>query len=240
MVRKSVFTKQQSQEQVNPDDEGEDDLNIADDVTQPMALEQVVAEEDNEDEDDDVADLKDQRMLDDFIDVTQYEKHMMHLWNSFIRKQWVLADAHASWACEAYSDIHEEELVLKPKLNCVLWWPSGRHDKLISIDEQSNFLWSLDSSKKSAQVQSQESTGILHHLLGGAWDPHDVNVVASTFESSIQFWDLRTMKHLNKGTNEFIVATKDSHGSSNNTSMLLALTGKQMTLELSHVCTYGL
>ncbi|GKE46434.1 hypothetical protein Tco_1477692, partial [Tanacetum coccineum] len=34
MVRKSVSTKQQSQEQVNPDDEGEDDLNIADDVTQ--------------------------------------------------------------------------------------------------------------------------------------------------------------------------------------------------------------
>ncbi|GJT37435.1 uncharacterized mitochondrial protein-like protein [Tanacetum coccineum] len=151
MVRKSVFTKQQSQEQVNPDDEGEDDLNIADDVTQPMALEQVVAEEDSKDEDDDVADLEDQRMLDDFIDVTQYEKHMMHLWNSFIRKQRVLADAHASWACEAYSDIHGEELVLNPKfelyMNC------------------------------------------------GAWDPHDVNVVASTSESSIQFWDLRTMKY---------------------------------------------
>ncbi|GKB86153.1 polycomb group protein embryonic flower 2-like protein, partial [Tanacetum coccineum] len=118
MVHKSVFTKQQSQEQVNPDDEGEDDLNIADDVTQPMGLEQVVAEEDSEDEvDDDVADLEDRRMLDDFIDVTQYEKHMMHLWNSFIRKQQVLADAHAPWACEAFLDIQEEELVLNPKLN---------------------------------------------------------------------------------------------------------------------------
>ncbi|GKC40258.1 transducin/WD40 repeat-like superfamily protein, partial [Tanacetum coccineum] len=77
----------------------------------------------------------------------------------------------------------------------VLWWPSGRHDKLISINEQSIFLWSLDSSKKSAQVQSQESAGMLHHLSGGAWNPHDVNVVASTSESSIQFWDLRTMKY---------------------------------------------
>ena len=27
------------------------------------------------------------QMLDDFLDVTQDEKHMMNLWNSFIRKQ---------------------------------------------------------------------------------------------------------------------------------------------------------
>ncbi|GKC79094.1 polycomb group protein embryonic flower 2-like protein isoform X4, partial [Tanacetum coccineum] len=53
---------------------------------QPMSLEQVMAEEDNEDEvDDDVADLEDRRMFDDFLDVTQYEKRMMHLWNSFIK-----------------------------------------------------------------------------------------------------------------------------------------------------------
>ncbi|PWA46123.1 transducin/WD40 repeat-like superfamily protein [Artemisia annua] len=93
--------------------------------------------------------------------------------------------------CIASLDAHSS------KIKCVLWWPSGRHDKLISIDEQSIFLWSLDSSKKSVQVQSQESAGMLHHLSGGAWDPHDVNVVASTSESSIQFWDLRTMKKTN-------------------------------------------
>lgn len=34
----------------------------------------------------------------------------------------------------------------------VLWWPTGRHDKLISIDEQNLLLWSLDSSEKMAQV----------------------------------------------------------------------------------------
>ncbi|GKE44120.1 transducin/WD40 repeat-like superfamily protein, partial [Tanacetum coccineum] len=38
---------------------------------------------------------------------------------------------------------------------------------------------------------------MLHHLSCGAWDPHDVNVVASTSESSIEFWDLRTMKKTN-------------------------------------------
>ncbi|GKB54833.1 WD repeat-containing protein DWA2-like protein, partial [Tanacetum coccineum] len=84
------------------------------------------------------------------------------------------------------------------------------HDKLISIDEQSIFLWSLDSSKKSAQVQSQESAGMLHHLLGGGWDPHHVNVVASISESSLG------LKDNEEGTNEFIAVTKDGHGSSKN------------------------
>jgi len=35
-----------------------------------------------------------------------------------------------------------------------------------------------------------------HSLSGGAWNPHDVNSVAATSESSIQFWDLRTMKYV--------------------------------------------
>ncbi|KAJ0025236.1 hypothetical protein Pint_09260 [Pistacia integerrima] len=83
------------------------------------------------------------------------------------------------------------------KINCILWWPSGRHDKLISIDEENLFLWSLDCSKKAAQVQYKESSGMLHYLSGGAWDPHDANSVAATCESSVQFWDLRTMKKTN-------------------------------------------
>lgn len=83
------------------------------------------------------------------------------------------------------------------KINCVLWWPSGRHDKLISIDDENLFLWSLDCSKKAAQVQSKESSGMLHYLSGGAWDPHDVNSVAATSESSVHFWDLRSMKKAN-------------------------------------------
>ncbi|XP_052306326.1 WD repeat-containing protein DWA2 isoform X2 [Populus trichocarpa] len=83
------------------------------------------------------------------------------------------------------------------KLNCVLWWPSGRNDKLISIDQENIFLWSLDCSRQAAQVQSKESAGMLHYLSGGAWDPHDVNAVAATCESSVQFWDLRAMKKTN-------------------------------------------
>ncbi|KAK8552438.1 hypothetical protein V6N13_120838 [Hibiscus sabdariffa] len=83
------------------------------------------------------------------------------------------------------------------KINCVLWWPSGRHDKLISIDDENLFLWALDCSKKAAQVQSKQSSGMLHYLSGGAWDPHDINAVATTCESSVQFWDLRTMKKTN-------------------------------------------
>ncbi|XP_010498488.1 PREDICTED: WD repeat-containing protein DWA2 [Camelina sativa] len=83
------------------------------------------------------------------------------------------------------------------KINCVLWWPSGRCDKLISMDEQNIFLWNLDCSKKSAEVLSKDSAGMLHSLSGGAWNPHDVNAVAATGESSVQFWDLRTMKKVN-------------------------------------------
>ncbi|KAG6585779.1 WD repeat-containing protein DWA2, partial [Cucurbita argyrosperma subsp. sororia] len=43
------------------------------------------------------------------------------------------------------------------KINCVLWWPSGRHDKLISIDEENILLWSLDCSRKLAQSFAQLS-----------------------------------------------------------------------------------
>ncbi|KAI3756932.1 hypothetical protein L6452_04464 [Arctium lappa] len=86
---------------------------------QPMALEQVFAEQDSEDEvDDDVADLEDRRMLDDFVDVAKEEKHMMHLWNSFVRKQRVLADGHIQWACEAFSKLHGKNFLQNPKL---LW-----------------------------------------------------------------------------------------------------------------------
>ncbi|XP_075509467.1 WD repeat-containing protein DWA2-like [Primulina tabacum] len=80
------------------------------------------------------------------------------------------------------------------KIKSVLWWPTGKHDKLVSIDEQNLFLWSLDTSKKTALVQSQESAGMLHSISGGAWDPHDFNFVSLASESSVQLWDLRTMK----------------------------------------------
>ncbi|GAB2212166.1 hypothetical protein Droror1_Dr00025515 [Drosera rotundifolia] len=84
---------------------------------QPMAMEQVLSDRDSEDEvDDDIADLEDRRMLDDFVDVTKDEKHLMHLWNSFVRRQRVLADGHAPWACEAFSQLHAQELAQTPAL----------------------------------------------------------------------------------------------------------------------------
>ncbi|KAI4374880.1 hypothetical protein MLD38_012820 [Melastoma candidum] len=76
----------------------------------------------------------------------------------------------------------------------VLWWPSGKQDKIVSIDEENIFLWTLDCPREAAQVQSQESVGMLQNLSSGAWDPHDVNAVAATSASSVQFWDVRTMK----------------------------------------------
>ncbi|KAK8676628.1 hypothetical protein V6N13_142201 [Hibiscus sabdariffa] len=84
---------------------------------QPMAMDQVTSDRDSEDEvDDDIADLEDRRMLDDFVDVSKDEKQLMHLWNSFVRKQRVLADGHVSWACEAFSKLHGSDLVQSPAL----------------------------------------------------------------------------------------------------------------------------
>lgn len=84
---------------------------------QPMAIDQVTSDKDSEDEvDDDIADLEDRRMLDDFVDVSKDEKQLMHLWNSFVRKQRVLADGHVSWACEAFSKLHGPALVQSPAL----------------------------------------------------------------------------------------------------------------------------
>lgn len=83
------------------------------------------------------------------------------------------------------------------RIKCILWWPMGKHDKLISIDEGNLFLWSIDSSSKKAKVISQESVGMLHTLSGGAWDPHDRNAVSTICDSSLQCWDLRSMKKSN-------------------------------------------
>ncbi|QCD91516.1 polycomb protein SUZ12 [Vigna unguiculata] len=89
---------------------------------QPMAPEQVLSDRDSEDEvDDDIADLEDRRMLDDFVDVSKDEKQVMHLWNSFMRKQRVLADGHVPWACEAFSKLHGKNLVTSPTLFCRCW-----------------------------------------------------------------------------------------------------------------------
>ncbi|KAK3129832.1 hypothetical protein QOZ80_6BG0485300 [Eleusine coracana subsp. coracana] len=86
---------------------------------QPMASEQLFSDCDSEDEiDDDIADLEDRRMLDEFVDVTKDEKLIMHMWNSFVRKQRVLADRHVPWACEAFSRFHGKQLVQNPPL---LW-----------------------------------------------------------------------------------------------------------------------
>uniref|UniRef100_A0ACD6AIH4 Uncharacterized protein n=2 Tax=Avena sativa TaxID=4498 RepID=A0ACD6AIH4_AVESA len=83
------------------------------------------------------------------------------------------------------------------KIRCVLWWPLGKHDKLISIDDRNIFLWNIDPSNKSAKVISQGSADMLPNLRGGAWDPHNHNAVAAITESSLHFWDLRSMKRSN-------------------------------------------
>lgn len=118
---------------------------------QPMELEQVLSDRDSEDEvDDDVADFEDRRMLDDFVDVTNNEKQMMHLWNSFVRKQRVVADGHVPWACEAFSNFHGQDLVQAPavlrcwRLFMIKMWSHGILDARVMnscnmiLEEQQN------------------------------------------------------------------------------------------------------
>ncbi|KAL9691000.1 hypothetical protein QQ045_011417 [Rhodiola kirilowii] len=102
---------------------------------QPMEWAQVLCEKDSEDEVDDyISDLEDQRMLDDFVDVTKVEKQLMHMWNSFVRKQRVLADGHVPWACEAFSNLHRHDLASVPvlmmcwKLFMIKLWKYGLLD----------------------------------------------------------------------------------------------------------------
>lgn len=54
-------------------------------------------------------------------------------------------------------------------LNSVLWWPSGKHDKLVSIDKENLFLWSLDSSTKSAKVRLGPSSTQLQSVSNALW-----------------------------------------------------------------------
>ncbi|PNT63119.1 hypothetical protein BRADI_4g11608v3 [Brachypodium distachyon] len=84
---------------------------------QRMELEEVLGDHDSEKEIDyDIADLEDRRLLDDFSDVRKDEKRIMHMWNSFVRRQRVVADRHVPWACEAFSRHHAQELVDDPDL----------------------------------------------------------------------------------------------------------------------------
>ncbi|CAM6035432.1 unnamed protein product [Sphagnum compactum] len=84
------------------------------------------------------------------------------------------------------------------KIKCTLWWPSGKHNQLVSIDAENLYLWDIDTSLKTAQVHGFASAGELSHMASGCWDPHDVNHVATATDVSVQCWDLRSMNQTNK------------------------------------------
>ncbi|CAM0942704.1 unnamed protein product [Alopecurus aequalis] len=84
---------------------------------QRMELDDVLRDHDSEDEiDDDIAEFEDMMMLDGFSDVRKDEKRIMNMWNSFVRKQRVLADGHIPWACDAFTRQHGQELARNPAL----------------------------------------------------------------------------------------------------------------------------
>ena len=44
------------------------------------------------------------------------------------------------------------------------------------------------------QVAKQENFEVPHELNAGAWDPHNSNEFAVACDSSLQLWDIRTLK----------------------------------------------
>ncbi|PWA40888.1 polycomb group protein EMBRYONIC FLOWER 2 [Artemisia annua] len=58
------------------------------------------------------------QMLNNLVDVTQDQEDFMNLWNSFIRKQRLVAEADTPWACEAFLTEHGKDLVGTPMLMC--------------------------------------------------------------------------------------------------------------------------
>ncbi|KAL5717126.1 hypothetical protein ACHQM5_010194 [Ranunculus cassubicifolius] len=130
---------------------------------QPMEMEQVISDHDSEDEvDDDVADFEDRRMLDDFVDVTKDEKLIMHLWNSFVRKQRVLADGHIPWACEAFSRLHAKELVQAPplfwcwRLLMIKLWNHGLLDAMV-MDNCNKILANCKDGDNNSNAEIQDN-----------------------------------------------------------------------------------
>lgn len=94
-------------------------------TAQAMPLEDLLSDHDSEDDDDQyLADLEDKRLLEEFLDVSQEEKSLMHLWNSFVRKQRVIADGHMPWACTTFARMYADKLgqstALRRSFHCFL------------------------------------------------------------------------------------------------------------------------
>ncbi|PKU83382.1 WD repeat-containing protein DWA2 [Dendrobium catenatum] len=81
------------------------------------------------------------------------------------------------------------------KLKCILWWPRGRHDKVISIDEGNLFLWSIDSSSKTAKVLRKANSIENAHFRDVDYNPKKQHIIVTAEdESGIRIWDLRKPK----------------------------------------------
>ncbi|KAG6485274.1 hypothetical protein ZIOFF_053808 [Zingiber officinale] len=72
--------------------------------------------------------------------------------------------------------------------------PEGHSMRATSSHGKRTCLWLVRLTATTTSVISQESVGMLQNLSGGAWDPHDRNALSGICDSSLQFWDLRTMK----------------------------------------------
>ncbi|XP_019088757.1 PREDICTED: polycomb group protein VERNALIZATION 2-like [Camelina sativa] len=80
---------------------------------QPMTLDEVLSDRDSDNEVENVAEAEAETpdlMIDDSMKENEIMEIFIQLWNSFVKKNRVLADAHIPWACEEFSKLYRKEL----------------------------------------------------------------------------------------------------------------------------------
>lgn len=83
---------------------------------------------------------------------------------------------------------------LDAPLKCILWYPSGSYNQVVSLDQETIRLWDFDVEKSTVALKGQASAGELQQLSCGSWDPHDVNRMATAGDSTVHCWDLRALE----------------------------------------------
>lgn len=82
---------------------------------------------------------------------------------------------------------------LDAQVKSVLWSVDEGKKQVVSLDEESIGLWSLERPKSFISQVAKASAGALAQISCGALDPHSPDSLATASETSISFWDLRSM-----------------------------------------------
>ncbi|KAJ5067040.1 earp and garp complex-interacting protein [Anaeramoeba ignava] len=83
------------------------------------------------------------------------------------------------------------------RIKSILFDPTGENkEKVISVDERSIQIWNLNKNEKEkeAKLDNKINVGELEVITASAWDFLQPHQFATSNESSLRIWDLRTLK----------------------------------------------